>query len=157
MNNVAGVGLAGGTLSMAGLSSASETLGALTLSANSTLDFGAGNTNSLTFASLSLGSFNLVVTHWTGTYYTAGETTDHSNGTQDRLLFTTDPNLNATQLAQISFYNDAGVFIGTGKEISFGGIPELAPVPEPSTVFGGLIVLGLVGWRERKTLARLVV
>ena len=137
---------------MAGLSSSSETLGALTLSANSTIDFGTGNTNSLTFASLSLGSFNLVVTHWTGTYYTAGETTDHSNGTQDRLLFTIDPSLNATQLSQISFYNDAGNFIGTGKEIAFG-ITELVPVPEPSTWIAGSLMLGLIGYRERRRLS----
>ena len=153
VNNGAGLALAGGTLSMAGLSSSSETLGALTLSANSTIDFGVGNTNSLTFASLSLGAFNLVVTHWTGTYYTAGETTDHGPASQDRLLFTIDPSLNAAQLSQISFYNDAGNFIGTGKEINFGGPTELVPVPEPSTWIAGSLMVGLIGYRERRRLA----
>ena len=149
VNNSAALALAGGTLSMQGLSGASETLGALTLSADSTIDFGTGDTNSLTFSSVSLGLFHLAVTHWTGTYYTAGETTDHGPASEDRLLFSS-LSLTGAELAQISFYNDAGVFIGTGKQISFGGTPEIVPVPEPATIFGALALVGLAGWRERR-------
>ena len=149
IGNTTGVTLAGGTLSMQGLSSSSETMGLLTLSANSTLDFGTGNTNTLTFSGLSLGGFALTVSHWSGTYYTAGETTDHGPASEDRLLFGS-LSLTGAQLAQISFYNDAGAFIGNGAQVSFGGTPELVPVPEPTTILGALALVGLVGWRERR-------
>ena len=149
IGNTTGVTLAGGTLSLQGLSGSSETMGLLTLSANSTLDFGTGNTNTLTFSGLSLGSFALTVSHWSGSFYTAGETTDHGPASQDRLLFGT-LSLTGAQLAQISFYNDAGAFIGTGAQVSFGGTPELVPVPEPTTILGALALVGLVGWRERR-------
>jgi len=55
--------------------------------------------------------------------------------------------------AQISFFDDAGVYRGTGQEISFGGTQELVPIPEPTTVLGGLLLVGLIGYRERRRLA----
>ena len=121
--------------------------------AGHTLDFGTGDTNALTFSSLLLSTYKLAVTHWTGAYYTAAETADHGLAAQDRLLFGS-LSLTTAQRGQISFYNDAGGFIGTGKEISFGGMAELAPVPEPTTIFGALALVGFVGWRERRRLAR---
>ena len=47
LNDAASVTLGGGTLATGGFS---ETLGALTLTANSTIDFGAGNTSVLSFS-----------------------------------------------------------------------------------------------------------
>ena len=58
-------------------------------------------------------------------------------------------------LGSISFYNDAGGLIGTGKEVSFGNGTysfEVVPVPEPTTIFGALALVGLVGYRERRRL-----
>ena len=36
-----------------------------------------------------------------------------------------------------------------------GGFFEVAPVPEPTTILAGLLVLGFLGLRERKRMARL--
>ncbi len=147
----AGLTLAGGKFGFdSTVTGGSETMGALTLSADSTIDFGTGNSNTLNFASLALNSHNLTVLGWTGTHYAATETADHSAGTQDRLLFNGDPTAGNT-LGSISFYNDAGGLIGTGKEVSFGNGSysfEIVPVPEPTTIFGALALLGLVGVRE---------
>ncbi len=151
VNNSASVLLAGGSLSMAGLSSSSETLGALTLSADSIIDFGNGNGDTLHFASLALNGHDLTVNHWTGPFYYPTETTDHGDATQDRLLFDS-LSLSPAELAEISFYDDAGAFRGTALDISFGGTPELVPVPEPTTVIGGMVLLGLIGYRERRRL-----
>lgn len=43
-----------------------------------------------------------------------------------------------------------GCALGDGRQISFGGNQELVPVPEPTTILGGLALLGLVGYRERR-------
>ena len=174
LSNTSGVTVTGGTLLLGGtgdriadgasltlgtggkfgfdstVTGGSETMGALTLSADSTIDFGTGTTNTLNFASLALNNHNLTVLGWTGTYYTAAETADHSAGTQDRLLFSSNP-ITGNTLGSISFYNDAGGLIGTGKEVSFGNGTysfEIVPVPEPTTIFGALALLGLVGVRE---------
>lgn len=151
--NAPAVNLSGGTLGYAsGVSSASESMGNLTLAANSTLDFGAGTGNTLLFSGLSLGSSTLSIYNWSGSPYSIGQSDDGSNLAQDRLLFDVS-SLPANALGQISFYSDAGsTFLGHGHEISFGGDFEIVPVPEPSTT--GLIaaagLLGLVGMRERR-------
>jgi hypothetical protein len=161
INHSATVAVNGGTISMQGLSGASEKMGALTLgTGNSTINFGTGNgsSNTLTFASLSgLSATNtLTILYWTGSAYSPGSTTDTAGATaQDHLLFSTDPSLNSSQLADISFYDDSGNFIGNGADLSFGfgGTPEIAAVsavPEPSTIFGGFCLVGLLGWRNRR-------
>lgn len=100
---------------MAGLSGASETLGALTLTANSALDFGLGNSNSLLFSGLNMAGYTVTIYNWTGSLPVADP--DPGGGTQDRLRFSS-LSLTATELEQISFYNDAGVFIGNGRSAS---------------------------------------
>ena len=150
IGNTTGLTLAGGTFSMEGLSNSSETLGALTLSASSTLDFGSGSGNTLTFSNLSLGSNILAVYNWTGSRYATDATTDTGGPSQDRLLFTTD--VSAQTLGQINFYSGgAGSgWLGNGNQINFNNNPtfEVVPVPEPTTIFGALALLGLVGVRE---------
>ena len=149
--------LNGGTFSMAGLTGATETLGALTLSANSTIDFGSGNSDTLRFSSLNLAGFSLSIKGWTGSYYSASETTDHGPSTQDRLLFSSDA-ATGNSLGAISFYSDAGNLIGTAKEVSYGSGGaysfEVVPVPEPATWMAGAALLGLVGYRERRRFRR---
>ena len=142
INNSATVTLAGGTLSLGGLASLSETVGALTLSSTSTIDFGtfaAGNT--LTFANSSGAS-------WSGTLnvYNWTQGTDH-------LFFgTTDSGLTSTQLSHINFYSDSGTTLldigGTGGG-KFGlGTGEVRPTPEPSALLVGVGLCLMVCYRE---------
>ena len=148
--NAASIG-ATGVLQQNG-SNKTDLFGALTLSAGSIIDFGAGNANQLTFNSLA--SFGgLKVTGWTGLLYAPG-LADAGGGTQDRLLFNSSTGLNAAQLASINFFADNGTTqIGFGAaQISFGSQYELVPIPEPTTIFGALALVGLVGYRERRRL-----
>ena len=153
VTNAPAVALANGGLSMQGLSGATETLGALTLTATSTIDFGKGNAlgNTLMFASLNLAAgtiFNVV--DWTGSIY-YGMTDSGSDTTQDRLLFTSLSAAAASELGQIYFYSDSGTFLGTGQQVLYGTpgmpTPEVVPVPEPSTLGVGLGLIGLLFWK----------
>lgn len=153
LNNAAGVTLAGGTLSMQDLSSSTETMGLLTLSANSTLDFGTGDGNRLIFSGLALGSHTLSIYNWSGTRYTLGQGDPGTPLSQDRLIFTSD--VSGQPLGQINFYSggSGSPWVGFGSQIDFGNPAnsfEVVPVPEPATIFGALALLGLIGWRERR-------
>lgn len=142
INDGAAVTLNGGTFNTGGFS---ETAGSLTLSLSSTIDFGGG-ASILTFASADTANWTggaiLSIINWSGTPVTGGGT--------DRLVFSAST-LSQSQLDNIHFFSDSGVTqIGTGT--SFLGSPsfEIVPVPEPSTVFAGLGLLGLAAWRERR-------
>jgi hypothetical protein len=146
-----------------GVSSASETLGALTLNLDSILDFGSGAGNTLTFSSIALNpNFNsLRIYNWTGPLYSTTVLNDPgTDTTQDRLLFLSSAGLSAEQLNQITFFSDNGLTrIGNGTaQITFGagGQAELVPVPEPSTWVAGGLLLGLLGYRERRRLRTLL-
>jgi hypothetical protein len=96
---MSGLTLAGGTFATGGFS---ETLGALTLSADSTIDFGAGASR-LTFAgagALASGS-TLTLTHRTAD--------------SDHLFVGTSAGLTADQLAQINFDGAAALQLSTGE------------------------------------------
>ncbi len=169
INHAATVTLAGGKISMQGLSGSgagtgpTETMGALTLSAASSIDFGTGSGNTLVFASVTglSGTNTLSVYNWSGTGYTSGGTDTDTDFTQDRLLFGTHPS--SGDASDILFYSGGvgSTLIGTGVDISFAGTPtnEVAPsaVPEPSTYFGATCLLGLLGWRGRRRIQELVV
>ena len=152
----------GGTIGISGISSASQTLGALTLgTGTSIINFGSGLGNTITFASLANAALlgagaTLDIYDWSGT---GSNPADTGNPNQDRLLFAADPSLNSTELGSIYFFSDSGTTqIGTGsKEISFGASPqiEVYPVPEPSTIFSGVCLLGLLGWRRRRQIQEL--
>ena len=134
INNSAAVTLAGGTFNTAGLS---ETVGALTLTTSSVIDFAAGaSASSLLFAA-SAGA-------WTGTLsiYNWTASTDH-------LFFgSSSSGLNVSQLRQISFYSGAGSgFIGTGGILSTG---EIVPIPEPSSLLTATAMLALIAGRESR-------
>ena len=138
INNSASVTLAGGTLSLGGSSSLSETVGALTLSSSSTIDFGtlAGG-NTLSFANSSGAS-------WTGTL----KVYNWTQGTDHLFFGSTDSGLTSTQLGDILFYSDNGTTLlgGGGK---FGlGTGEVRPTPEPSALLVGVGLCMMVCYRE---------
>lgn len=154
VNNAAPITLAGGTITkgadasegVAGSSTgaASTTgLGALTLTANSRLDFGTGAVGTLVFSSLSEGGNTLAVDNWTGTARTEGV-----NGTNDRLLFAQA--VSAADLASVSF---TGFGTGAQQIALTGGYYELVPVPEPATWVSGLGLIVAAGWTLRRRLA----
>ena len=144
LNTAAPVTLVGGRIDLGGMtSSLVQTVGALTLTANSILDMGtllAGNTwkfgasNGNFLSGLQLAIYN----------YTGGA---------DHLFFGTDKGgLDPSQLGQIMFYSDGGTdFLGTAQFIGDDG--ELTPVPEPATYFAGAaaaVVLILFEFRRRR-------
>jgi autotransporter-associated beta strand protein len=143
INDSANFTLAGGTFRTAGLT---ETVGALTLSANSIIDFGTGaSANSLIFADSSALSESwtgtLSIYNWTGSPFVGGG--------PDHLFFGTNGSgLSGDQLDQISFFSGPGTgFLGTGGILGNG---EIVPVPEPTGTSVALALLGLIGWRERR-------
>jgi hypothetical protein len=126
-----------------------ETVGALTLTVNSTIDFGTlTGTNNLRFGDS------------TG-LWTAGTTLNVINYTSntDHLFFgiVTGAGVDAGQLGQINFYSDGspnlGSFLGSGIYLANG---EVAPVPEPSTWIGGALTVAAVAFTQRRRLRKLI-
>jgi len=141
-----GLILSGGTL-LVGAANVTENLGTLTLTADSTIDFGAfGATGfrQLTFDPSNLISWTgtLTITNWQGVAQTSSDFTEIVFGVGG---------LTSTQLGQIRFANQGNA---TGALLS--GTGELVPVPEPKIYMAALALLGVVGWRERKRLAGLL-
>jgi hypothetical protein len=131
---------------LVGASTLSESLGTLTLSANSTIDFGAYGASGLreiTFADSSAITWagTLTITNWQGVALTSSDFT--------KLVFGVD-GLNNDQLGDIVFASQ-GI---TGGELIGGG--ELVPVPEPRVYAAAVVLLAVVGWRERKRLRDLL-
>lgn len=127
LNNAAPITLAGGTVNLSGMSSSlTQTVGALTLTANSILNFGtllAGNT-------LRFGASNA---DWSGLQLAIY---NYSGGADHLFFGSNNSALDPSQLGQILFYSDNGSdFLGTGQFIGDG---ELAPVPEPATYLTGI-------------------
>jgi len=140
LSNSSAVVMAGGTLSAPASGINTDTTGALSMTANSIIDMGAG-TNSLTFASLGSLTGTLSIWNWTGAANTVGGT--------DQLNFSTGT-ANDTY-SNISFYSGAGSgLIGTGRMLADGGAFELVPVPEPGALFAGLALMAPLAWRERR-------
>ncbi len=144
------VTLAGGTNAFTGnvTEGSSPGTGALTLTANSIIDFNLLGNEIINFGPSHLASWNpggplpiLSIYNWGGS--TLG-------GGNDRLIFGSNSTaLTSGQLAQISFYRGAGTgFLGAGTFV--GSLGEVVPVPEPSSVFIGLALCALAGWRERR-------
>jgi len=143
--------------------STSETVGALTLNNNSTIDFAStsGSHFALTAAgtgasTLSATSANYaLVLNWDGTIGQLGTT-----GTNDRLLFAngvtgfTDQSVTNQLLFNIGgqLYNTE--FLSTGGN-GLEAVPFEA-VPEPSTWVGGALALAAVGFTQRRRLRGLI-
>ena len=132
VNDNAAINLAGGRMAVSG--TFNETVGLLTLSANSTIDL-AGFTGTLRFGGVGswAGSFNLDIWNW--------------NGINRNIVFTdaANPNDLTNYLSRISFYSDSGSsFIGNAFEQGFtgaGGGTEIIAVPETETYLYALALL----------------
>jgi fibronectin-binding autotransporter adhesin len=151
VNDNAAINLNGGTFAVSG--TFEETVGALTLSANSTIDL-AGFTGTLRFGGV--GSWaagtNLAIWNWNGINQYG---TPVGNGANNRhVVFTNNSGL-SNYLDRISFYSDSGSsFAGNGFEQGFSGTgTEIIAVPEPETyATAGILLLAgvLVQWMRRK-------
>ncbi len=136
----AAVTLAGGTIALSDLSTRlTQTVGTLTLSASSTLDFG-------TLAAGHSWTFGASPGDWSALEL---RILNYSPDV-DRLFFGThSATLEPSQLARISFFSDGGITpLGTAQ---FSGDPgQVVPVPEPTGVTLGAGLLGLALWREQR-------
>jgi fibronectin-binding autotransporter adhesin len=127
--------LSGGRFDLGGNTQAAA-LGALTLSATSTIDLGTGGTQTLQFSSLAShtpGSL-LIIQNWAGTPTYGGGT--------DQLLFTGGAGVTAGFLSEVRFvgFPDGALLLGTG---------EIVPTPEPATWLA-LVALGGTLLRRRR-------
>ena len=145
VNDNTAINLGGGRMAVSG--TFNETVGALTLSANSTLDF-SGFVGTLRFSGL--GSWaagaNLAIWNWSG--QTQYGTNYGTYPNSSNLVFTSNSTL-SSNLANISFYSDSGTTsIGSGFERGFtgsGGGSLIIAVPETETYFYAVALLaGLV-------------
>jgi autotransporter-associated beta strand protein len=144
INDSATINMTGGTLSFSG--NVTETVGMLTLSANSIIDLGTDSV-AASFADLAMGFYNLSIYNWTGTTLSNG---GDGNNT-DRIYF--NRTLTDSELGRISFYSDFGSgFLGNGFQIMSGGFAnEVIPVPEPETwATAALLLLGGGAWMWRR-------
>jgi hypothetical protein len=143
--------LNGGTF-VVGTSSAgySDTLGTLTLTANSVIDLGSfTGLHSLTFADSSgiawATNATLTISNWQGTIW--------SPGTAGSVLFGVG-GLTSAQLSQVRWEPQG--YVGAGLINGLNGNGELTPIPEPRVYAAALALLAAVGWRERKRLLSLL-
>ena len=118
-----------------------ETVGLLTLSANSNIDF-SGFGGTLRFGgigSLASGA-NLAIWNWSGTTQYGTQVNNYAN--PSNLVFTNNSTL-ISNFANISFYSDSGSsFVGNGFEVGFSvGGTEIIAVPEPEAFLYAVVLL----------------
>lgn len=159
----------GGTIGFtSGSTAISATAGSLTLqSGTAIVDFGSGSkNNTLTFTSLAnlSSTATLDVFDWgntSGNTYGIGgnsATDSASNTLQDHLVLSAGIGTESVALGDIYFYSGnttSSGFLGTGYELSFGGgVPEeiVPTAPEPSTLFAGVCLVGLLAFSNRRIL-----
>jgi len=152
INDTASMSIAGGGVLQFGdtNSADSETLGALTLSLGSILDFGPTIGNfTAAFASLSLPDTGYAtIVNWNGL---VGQ---GFGGNTDRLLFSSVPG--ATSTDAIRFDIGGNLYSGQFVQLNGTGLYELLPnqtlaaVPEPTTLFGGALLLSLSIFGRRR-------
>jgi len=151
VNNNANVTLAGGTLAVNG--TFNESVGLLTLSANSVIDL-SGFVGTLRFSGVGswANTANLAIWNWNGINQ---YNTPVGDGANNRHIVFTDATGLDTYLDRISFYSGSGTgFSGSGFAQGFsGGGTEIIAVPEPETyATAGILLLAgaLVQWMRRK-------
>jgi autotransporter-associated beta strand protein len=151
INDGAAVTFAGGKLATGGFSEGNATtagLGILSLTANSSIDFGAGNSSQLLFAGVGdhTAGATLSILNWSGTPLQAG-TTD------DRLMFVGNEFVRlafeSAFLKNDIFFNGAAGYTAIQFDADHF---EIVAIPEPSTVsmLGGFALIGLIGFRARR-------
>ena len=131
--------LSGGTLAT---NQHDETLGTLTLSADSIIDLGSGGGSIVQFADSSGetwdGGSTLYITNWEGNW---------TGGGSDQIIFGSSiSGLQASQVGQIRFVDASGLLYGA-QILSTG---EIVPVPEPATWISGLALFGLLAFYSWK-------
>jgi hypothetical protein len=143
-NPAAAITMAGGTFATGGHN---DVVGVLTLQGNAALDMGGAGYNSvLAFASSS------GVT-WSGTL----TITNYLDSADTLYVGTTTNGLTSTQLSRIVWDNPYGNGTDyTGAIIDFDDRVHPQPVPEPKTVFAIFLLFGVIAWRERKLIGKLV-
>jgi fibronectin-binding autotransporter adhesin len=144
VNDNAAVNLGGGRMALSG--NFDETVGLLTLSANSTIDF-SGFGGTLRFGGIDSweSGATLAIWNWSGT--TRYGTQINNYGTPSNLVFTNNSTL-TSNLANIIFYSDSGnSIIASGFEVSgfSGGGTEIIPVPEAETYIAAALLLAGYG------------
>jgi autotransporter-associated beta strand protein len=122
-----------------------ETVGALTLSANSTIDF-SGFVGTLRFGSIASWAPGATLSIWNWSGQTQYQTNYGTYPNSSNLVFTNNATL-SNNLANISFYSGNGSgFIGNGFEVSsfsdsFGSGSLIIAVPEPETYITAVALL----------------
>ncbi len=138
ISNSSALVMSGGRLATNGFN---QTMGILTLTADSTIDMSGGN-SILSFANSSGASWNnsstLTITGWNGSL---------TGGGAEQFLIGAS-GLNASQLALIKFFNPAGLAPGIYDAMMLAN-GEIVPVPEPATIGLGALLLGLLAKRRR--------
>jgi autotransporter-associated beta strand protein len=137
--NDTAIEFAGGKLNTGGFS---QTLGALTLSADSTVDFATSNNVRLQFSDATWTGGTLTLQNWTGTPLT-GNNPDQ---------FLVSGSFSQDFLDHVNFQ---GIGLGAVAFDRGGGLYEIVPVPEPSTILGAMALVGFICFRERGRLIRL--
>ncbi len=149
--NTTDLELSGGYFSTGGFD---DTLDTLTLSGNSAIDLNGGN-SILNFADSSGTTWTpgvgevLTITNWDGIF--------NDGGGSDQINFGAN-GLDASQVSQIFFLNpkgEDGIVIQGFFSAQLLASGEIVPVmiPEPSTYFGGFLILGVAGlhfWNRRR-------
>jgi hypothetical protein len=135
IGNTTNMIMSGGTLALG--NSGSESLGTLTLTANSIIDLVSISNFDLYFgnSAMNLWSGTLTINNWSG---------DQTGGTNSRIFFSNNSSgLTSGQLSQINFSG-----WGSGAILLSNG--ELVPniVPEARTIVAVLIIFGIVFWRD---------
>jgi autotransporter-associated beta strand protein len=151
---------AGSSLQMgSGQANSSQSFASLTLSGNSTLDFGSSANVNLFFGSLfapsstltSLGSFTLDITNYTNSATISGTNDTGAFGDGNtRLLFTTNPGFSlGTPITGLTINGGAAQAVQFGTNYELVGI---VAVPEPATtaLIGAVALCALIGYRERR-------
>jgi autotransporter-associated beta strand protein len=151
--STAKIGLSGGTIATDGFDQGTTEavgIGALTLSADSVIDFGILDQTVVHFAGSNGQTWDgtLDVWNWSGNAF--------AGGGPDQLIFGNDGSgLTAEQLSSIRFFSDSG-----GMRIGFGPAAilmngEIVPVPEPTAKVAGIAMLAMAGYREGNRRCRL--
>ena len=140
VNDNAAINLGGGRMAVSG--TFNETVGLLTLSANSIIDL-AGYNGTLRFSgvgSWAVGA-NLAIWNWNGINQYG---TPVGDGANNRHVVFADATGLDSYLDRISFYSGSGTgFSGNGFEQGFsGGGTEIIAVPETETYFYAVALLG---------------
>lgn len=141
--NIGSITMAGGT--MLSLDGYDFTASDMTLTGNTTLNFGNSDSK-FSIGGLDLGNNTLTVWNWNGDPW--------SGGGAEQFILT--GGISNGDIHDIVFYSDEGTTLWANQNY-FPKAQELTPaVPEPSTMICGVLLLGIISWRERKRLKTLV-